>query len=477
MSGTRAAVAEGHRLTKVWDAVDGLTGLVSPLVAYHLALRVFFLHGLRKLQEADPAPSWPTWESLIARAGGQGARQPLAQLLSKVRLPEENLQGRSRSTEDIVSLSPSPAAERQLGALVLALDSVDESHDLFEDCLERFSTRYGVRGEYYTARAITELMASMLAPLETDRILDPVCGSGGFLFAAARHVAAGPIAGHSPVLHGLDVNNEARHIAMMRLVLHGLDADIGLGPVDTLHNGLAPSSFDVVLANPPFNMPNWDYNDKLRNHPWAYGPPPKGNANFAWLQRILETLNATGRAGVLLAAGAATGSRVGERLIRQRLLEDDVVAAIVALPGKIFRHTKTAACVWLLSKDKSANSHWGRNPRQEQVLFIDAGRTAERVDGRQHVLSRAGADRIHRTVSAWRGIGTEAYEDQEGWCRSVTLEEIAARNHDLLPTRYVKTIAPKSPSTEIEALTRELYGHFDQATQLERRLRELLEKG
>ncbi|MER6007430.1 N-6 DNA methylase [Nonomuraea angiospora] len=477
MSGTRAAAAEGHRLTKVWDAVDGLTGLVSPLVAYHLALRVFFLHGLRKLQEADPAPSWPTWESLVARAGGQGARQPLAQLLSEVRLPEENLQGRSRSTEDIVSLSPSPAADQQLRALVLALDSVDESHNLFEDCLERFSTRHGVRGEYYTPRAITQLMASMLAPLETDRILDPVCGSGGFLVAAAQQVTAGPTARRPPVLHGLDVNNEARHVAAMRLVLHGLDADIGLGPVDTLHDGLVHSSFDVVFANPPFNMSNWAYNDKLRNYPWSYGPPPKGNANFTWLQRILETLNATGRAGVLLAAGAATGSRVGERLVRQRLLEDDVVAAIVALPSKIFRHTKTTACIWLLSKDKSANPHWGRNPRQEHVLFIDAGRTAERVDGRQRVLSRAGADRVHRTVSAWRGIGTDAYEDQEGWCRSVTLEEIAARNYDLLPTRYVKTIAPRPQPTEIETLTRELYGHFNQATQLERRLRELLKKG
>ncbi|MGW0483618.1 HsdM family class I SAM-dependent methyltransferase [Nonomuraea sp. NPDC003214] len=477
MSGTRAAVAESHRLAKVWDAVDGLAGLASPLIAYHLALRVFFLHGLRKLQEADSARSWPTWESLVALAGGQDAERPLAQLLSKVRLPEAHLQGRSRSTEDLIALSPSPAVDRRLGALVLALDSVDESHDLFEDCLERFSTRHGVRGEYYTARAITELMASMLAPLETDRILDPVCGSGGFLVAAAQHVAAGSRAGRPPALHGLDVNNEARHIAVMRLVLHGLHADIGLGPVDSLHNGLTPSSFDVVLANPPFNMPNWDYNDKLRNHAWVYGPPPKGNANFAWLQRILETLNATGRAGVLLAAGAASGSRVGERLIRQRLLEDDVVAAIVALPSKIFRHTKTSACIWLLSKDKSANPRWGHQPRQEHVLFIDAGRTAERVAGRQHVLSRAGADRILRTVSAWRGIGAEAYEDQEGWCRSVTLEEVAARNHDLLPTRYVKTTAPTSRSTEIEALTHELYGHFDQAAQLERRLRELLEKG
>ncbi|MFI6910158.1 N-6 DNA methylase [Nonomuraea sp. NPDC050394] len=470
-------MAEGHRLAKVWDAVDGLTGLVSPLVAYHLALRVFFLHGLRKLQEANPAPSWPTWATLVAGAGGQGTGQSLGHLLSEVRLPDESLQGRSHSREDIVSLSPSPAADRQLGTLVLALDSVNESRDLFEDCLERFSTRHGVRGEYYTPRAIAQLMASMLAPLETDRILDPVCGSGGFLIAAAQHVAARPIAGDPPAMHGLDVNNEARRIAMMRLVLQGLDAEIGVNPVDTLHSGLTPSSFDVVLANPPFNMSNWDYTGKLRNRSWGYGTPPKGNANFAWLQRILETLNATGRAGVLLAAGAATGSRVGERLIRQRLLEDDVVAAIVALPDKIFRHTKTAACVWLLSKNKSANPHWGRRPRQEHVLFVDASRTAERVAGRQHVLSRVGADRIHRTVSAWRGIGAEAYEDQEGWCRSVTLEEIAARNYDLLPIRYVKATVPQSKSTEIERLTRELYGHFDQAAQLERRLRELLEKG
>jgi type I restriction enzyme M protein len=136
---------------------------------------------------------------------------------------------------------------------------------------------------------------------------------------------------------------------------------------------------DHIMANPPFNISDW-WNEKLANDPrWQYGTPPAGNANFAWLQHILYHLKPTGAAGVILANSSMSSSQNNEGVIRGKMVEEDVVDCMVALPPQLFFNTQIPACIWFLTRDKRRA---GKRNRQGETLFIDArklGRMATRV--------------------------------------------------------------------------------------------------
>ena len=182
---------------------------------------------------------------------------------------------------------------------------------------------------------------------------------------------------------------------------------------------------------------------------WSYGAPPQGNANFAWLQHILSHLSQTGRAGVVLANGSMSSAQGGEGEIRRRMVESDVVECMVALPPQLFFNTQIPelffntqipACLWFLSRDKSAAN--GQTDRRGQTLFIDArklGRLESRVF---RTFAEADVARIAGAYHRWRGserdgLGAGAYADEAGFCQSATRDEIAAHGWILTPGRYV----------------------------------------
>jgi type I restriction enzyme M protein len=184
------------------------------------------------------------------------------------------------------------------------------------------------------------------------------------------------------------------------------------------------------LANPPFNISDW-WNASLDGDArWVYGTPPQGNANYAWLQHILHHLKPTGRAGIVLANGSMSSSQNSEGQIRAAMVEADVVEVMIALPGQLFFNTQIPACLWFLAKQKK---------RKGEVLFIDARKQATMISRVQSELTDEVIERISQTVAAWRGDATAKadYQDIAGFCRSVTLAEIAQHGHVLTPGRYV----------------------------------------
>ena len=458
MTGTARASAS-QPFGRVMRAIDRLSQHTAPTGAYRLALQVIFL---RQMWESAGLPAAgtgsasqglsrePHWTVLAGEAADNAERGRPG-----IRTTEHALEDvwRQAGTARFLDLGPRDAvetprlsgqADRLLTELIGAVAAADRIDGMFEACLDRYSRKLGSGGNYYTPRSISRLMAGVAAPRPGERVLDPVCGSAGLLVEAARFArsrAAGP---GGLELHGRDVDAEVREVAAMNLVLNSLDGDLAMGPVDSLRTGVTGLGCDLVLANPPFNMADWGY-DELRNDDsrWIYGTPPAGQANFAWVQHIIGELSIRGRAVVLLADGAAKGVRVGERKIRQRLVEEDVIAGIVSLPAGLFPHTRIPACLWLLSKDKGAHPAWGRIPRHDQVLFIDARRPGQRTGRVPGQLSDEEADRICRTVYAWRGDDTvgdaDAFADEPGWCRSVHRGEIAETGYDLTPARYMRT--------------------------------------
>lgn len=169
---------------------------------------------------------------------------------------------------------------------------------------------------------------------------------------------------------------------------------------------------------------------------WKYGEPPKGNANFAWVQHFIHHLNPKGQAGFVLANGSMSSNQSGEGEIRKSMLEADLVDCMVALPGQLFYSTQIPACLWFLSKDKQNNRF---RDRHGQVLFIDARKMGTMIDRVHRELTDEDVQKIASTYHAWRGDESEMdhYQDVPGFCRSANLEEIVKHGYILTPGRYV----------------------------------------
>jgi type I restriction enzyme M protein len=230
-------------------------------------------------------------------------------------------------------------------------------------------------------------------------------------------------------IYGQESNPTTWRLSAMNLSIRGLDFNLGREPADTFIRDQHPDlRADFILANPPFNVSDW-WHGSLEGDPrWVYGTPPQGNANYAWLQHMLYHLKSSGRAGIVLANGSMSSSQNSEGDIRRAMVEADVVEVMIALPGQLFFNTQIPACLWFLTKQKSA--------RKGEVLFIDARKLGSMISRVQSELTDEVIDRIGATVAAWRGEGGD-YEDTPGYCRSAKLEEIAQHGHVLTPGRYV----------------------------------------
>ena len=238
---------------------------------------------------------------------------------------------------------------------------------------------------------------------------------------------------------------------------------------------------DYILANPPFNISDWD-GDKLTDDPrWVHGIPPKGNANFAWLQHMLARLSSRGRAGIVLANGSMSSQQSGEGEIRRAMVQADVVECIVALPGQLFSNTQIPVCLWFLSRSKAAGEN-GRIDRRRQILFIDARKAASgRVSRTQIEFTDDDLQRLGQTYHRWRGTefgDGQAYADEPGFCYSASLEHVEKHGFVLTPGRYVGAVVEDDDNEvfadKMERLTAQLAEQMAKGAELDAVIREKL---
>lgn len=189
----------------------------------------------------------------------------------------------------------------------------------YEYCLSKFAEQEGKRaGEFFTPSCVVRTLVEVLQPFE-GRVYDPCCGSGGMFVQSAKFVNShsGNIGNLS--IYGQDANPTTRKMAIMNLAIRGIEADLGKYNADTFHNDLHPTlKADYIMANPPFNLSDWNdgsLNDDMR---WKYGLPPNGNANFAWMQHMIHHLAPNGKLGLVLANGSLSSQSGGEGEIRKK---------------------------------------------------------------------------------------------------------------------------------------------------------------
>lgn len=338
-----------------------------------------------------------------------------------------------------------PALNKQrLGELIDLIgtiglgDKESRSKDIlgrvYEYFLGQFADAEGKKGgQFYTPRSIVKLLVAMLEPYK-GRIFDPCCGSGGMFVQSEKfiEVHGGKIGDIS--VFGQESNQTTWRLCKMNLVIRGIDANVEWG--DSFRDDqFKDLKADFILANPPFNDSDWGgelLQDDVR---WKFGVPPKGNANFAWVQHFIHHLSPTGIAGFVLANGSMSSNMSGEGEIRKNIIEADLVDCMVALPNQLFYNTMVPACLWFVSRDKKNHKF---KDRREHVLLIDARKLGTMVDRRHKELTDADIRKISNTYRTWRGgIKDKKYQDIPGFCKSASLEEIRKHGWILTPGGYV----------------------------------------
>jgi type I restriction enzyme M protein len=292
-------------------------------------------------------------------------------------------------------------------------------------------------GEFYTPREVVRLLVESASPQPGDRILDPACGTGGMLAAAAQHIAStGRVDGSSLEAYATDRSNP--RLATMNLAIHGVDQPVVrasdlVSLLQRRGNGLA----DVVLSNPPFNQRFED----VGIVDWPFGRPPESNANFAWLQLAWTRLSENGIAAMVMSRGAAW-SEGPEAQIRQRMIARGALLAMIALPENLFTHTNVPVHVWILARDKSRHL-----PASDAnaVLFIDAGGLGTQVPRQPRALTAEDVERITSRYRAWRH-SPRTTPDEPGFSRSVPHDEILKNEGNLDPRLYVH-VGQELPAT------------------------------
>jgi type I restriction enzyme M protein len=301
-------------------------------------------------------------------------------------------------------------------------------------------------GEFYTPRSVVRLMVNILDPREGESIYDPTCGTGGMLLEAIHHVqeTRGDVRTLWGKLYGQEKNLTTSAIARMNLFLHGA-ADFQIVRGDTLRSpaffsGDNLATFDCVIANPPFSLEKWG-EDVWASDPYGRnfaGMPPSKCGDFAWVQHMIKSMAPkSGRMAVVLPHGALF--RMGkEGEIRKKILGMDQLEAVVGLGPNLFYGAGLAACILVFRQKKVKD-------RKNKVLIVDASKEFS-VGKAQNYLLPVHVERIHGWV--------RDYTDVEGIARLVSLDEIAANDHNLNISRYVELKVMSEVLTVEEAMKR-----------------------
>jgi type I restriction enzyme M protein len=354
---------------------------------------------------------------------------------------------------------------------------------VYEYFLGKFAANEGKGGgEFYTPKSIVALIAEMIEPFK-GKIYDPCCGSGGMFVQSLKFIDSHNGSKKDISIYGQEYTNTTYKLAKMNLAVRGISGNLGDVAGDSFfkdqHTDLKA---DFIMANPPFNQKQWRADNELVDDPrWAgFEVPPTGNANYAWILHMISKLSENGTAGFVLANGSMSSNTSGEGEIRKKIIENDLVDCMIALPGQLFYTTTIPVCLWFITKNKKEDAELGYRDRQGETLFIDAREMGSMISRVNKELTNNDITDIARTYHAWRGEEKDGeYEDKAGYSKSATLEEMKASDFVLSPGRYVGAADIEDDGipfeTKMTEFSKTLYVQMSQAEKLDNAIRQHLE--
>lgn len=375
----------------------------------------------------------------IALAGIEEANKgKLEGVFREVDFNSESKLGQTKDRNARLKLLLQDFADPRLDLRPSVVGEEDVIGNVYEYLLERFASDAGKKaGEFYTPGQVSSLLAKLLAPKKGQTICDPSCGSGSLLIKVGRQADERDFA-----LFGQEMNGTTHALCRMNMFLHGMD-HFRIEWGDTLRNprlieGDHLMKFDIVVANPPFSLDKWGQEDAERDafHRYHRGLPPKSKGDYAFITHMIETAReGTGKVGVVVPHGVLfRGAAEGK--IRRRLIEENLLDAVIGLPANLFFGTGIPAAILIFDKGRSRGD----------VLFIDASRDYKEAKN-QNVLTDEQVDRI---VATYR-----AYETVEKYAYRATPQEIADNDFNLNIPRYVDTFEEEA-EIDLEAVKAEI---------------------
>lgn len=340
----------------------------------------------------------------------------------------------------------------KLAALLDTINNIDTIKDkqtdivgrVYEYFLSKFALAEGKgKGEFYTPKSIVNLIAEMIEPYK-GVIYDPACGSGGMFVQSIKFIENHHGNKKEISIYGQEYTATTYKLAKMNLAIRGIAANLGDVPADTFGRDQHPDlKADYIMANPPFNQKDWRASDELVDDPrWrGYDVPSTSNANYAWILNMVSKLSENGVAGFILANGALSGG--GEEYkIRRKLIENDLVEAIVILPQNMFYTTNISVTLWILNKNKKARTvplpDEIRNyrDRQNEILFMNLREVGIPFEKKFIQFSEENILEITQAFHNWQ-TDLSIYENVPEFCYSATLEDLVAKDFSLVPSKYI----------------------------------------
>ena len=327
----------------------------------------------------------------------------------------------------------------------------DKQQDIVGRVYEYFLSKFAIaegkgKGEFYTPKSIVNLIAEMIEPYK-GKIYDPACGSGGMFVQSMKFIESHNGNKKDVSIYGQEYTNTTYKLAKMNLAIRGITANLGAVAADTFGKDQHPGlKADYIMANPPFNQKDWRADTELLGDPrWkGYDVPPTSNANYAWILNMVSKLSSNGVAGFLLANGALSG-KGDEYKIRKKLIENNLVEAIVILPRNMFYTTDISVTLWILNNNKTERSvdlntiKRNYRDRKEEILFMDLRQIGMPFEKKFIQFSEENIKNITDTFHDWQQKDNN-YEDVAEYCYSAKKDEVVKKDYSLVPSKYIEFI-------------------------------------
>lgn len=343
----------------------------------------------------------------------------------------------------------------KLSALLDTINNIDTTKDKEQDIVGRvyeyFLSKFAIaegkgKGEFYTPKSIVNLIAEMIEPYK-GIIYDPACGSGGMFVQSVKFIEAHHGNKKEISIYGQEYTATTYKLAKMNLAIRGISANLGEVPADTFGRDQHPDlKADFIMANPPFNQKDWRASDELTDDSrWrGYDVPPTSNANYGWILNMASKLSENGVAGFILANGALSGG--GEEYkIRRKLIENDLVEAIVILPGSMFYTTDISVSIWILNKNKKEHivqipdERRNYRNREKEILFFDLRQIGEPFEKKYIQFNETQIAQVAKTYHSWQQKDSD-YVNIPEYCYSASFEEVLTKDFSLVPSKYIEFI-------------------------------------